>query len=102
MTEDQPSAPNPEAEWWTTSEVATYLGVRVATITHRMRGQMSAPDHKRSSPFRSICVLYPPIPQCGTMGLSWRAKFNCSTALRHVRRLYKVGALPLYMRSLSA
>jgi Helix-turn-helix domain len=37
--------PNPAAEWWTTSEVAAYLGVQVATVTnYRKRGQMPAPD----------------------------------------------------------
>ncbi|WP_028851692.1 helix-turn-helix domain-containing protein [Thermocrispum municipale] len=39
--------PSPDAEWWTTSDVAAYLGVRVATISaYRNRGQMPAPDHK--------------------------------------------------------
>jgi hypothetical protein len=33
------------AEWWTTSEVAAYLGVQVATVTnYRKRGQMPTPD----------------------------------------------------------
>src|SRR4051794_14350492 len=33
------------AEWWTTTEVADYLGVRVGTISsYRQRGQMPAPD----------------------------------------------------------
>jgi hypothetical protein len=37
--------PDPSAEWWTTSEVAAYLGVRVATVScYRMRGQMPEPD----------------------------------------------------------
>ncbi|MFI7212929.1 helix-turn-helix domain-containing protein [Micromonospora maritima] len=37
--------PDPEAEWWTTSDVAAYLGVRVGTVaTYRKRGQMPAPD----------------------------------------------------------
>lgn len=37
--------PDPDAEWWTTSEVAAYLGVQVATVTnYRKRGQMPAPD----------------------------------------------------------
>jgi hypothetical protein len=41
---DQPSS---DAEWWTTTDVAHYLGVRLATVsTYRMRGQMPAPDHK--------------------------------------------------------
>jgi hypothetical protein len=41
------AAPDPSAEWWTTSDVATYLGVRVATISsYRKRGQMPPADHK--------------------------------------------------------
>jgi hypothetical protein len=37
--------PDPQAEWWTTSEVAAYIGVRVATVvTYRTREQMPAPD----------------------------------------------------------
>jgi hypothetical protein len=37
--------PDPHADWWTTSEIAAYLGVRVATVsTYRARGQMPAPD----------------------------------------------------------
>jgi predicted DNA-binding transcriptional regulator AlpA len=39
------SVPDPDAEWWTTSHVAAYLGVRVATISsYRRREQMPAPD----------------------------------------------------------
>ncbi len=39
--------PSSDAEWWTTTDVAHYLGVRLATVsTYRMRGQMPAPDHK--------------------------------------------------------
>jgi len=34
-----------KAEWWTTSDVASYLGVKVATVTnYRKRDQMPAPD----------------------------------------------------------
>ncbi|MGH3218624.1 MAG: hypothetical protein ACRDPY_07925 [Streptosporangiaceae bacterium] len=37
--------PDPAAEWWTTSDVAAYIGVNVATVsTYRIRGQMPAPD----------------------------------------------------------
>ena len=37
--------PDPNAEWWTTSDVATYLGVQVSTVTnYRKREQMPAPD----------------------------------------------------------
>jgi len=37
--------PDPSSEWWTTSDVAAYLGVGVATVsTYRTRGQMPAPD----------------------------------------------------------
>lgn len=39
--------PDVDAEWWTTTDVAAYLGVRPTTIsTYRMRGQMPPPDHK--------------------------------------------------------
>jgi len=39
--------PSPDAEWWTTAEVAAYLGVRPATVsTYRMRGQMPQPNRK--------------------------------------------------------
>jgi hypothetical protein len=38
-------APNPAAEWWTTSDVAAYLGVAIGTVsTYRARNQMPAPD----------------------------------------------------------
>lgn len=37
--------PDPAAEWWTTSDVAAYLGVGVPTVsTYRKREQMPAPD----------------------------------------------------------
>ncbi|ORT52970.1 hypothetical protein KBI5_08930 [Frankia sp. KB5] len=36
---------DPEAEWWTTSDVAAYLDVRVSTVTaYRRRSQMPEPD----------------------------------------------------------
>jgi hypothetical protein len=36
---------DPNAEWWTTSDVAAYLGVGVGTVsTYRAREQMPAPD----------------------------------------------------------
>jgi hypothetical protein len=42
---DETAMPDPEAEWWTTSDVAVYLGVRPATVSgYRIRGQMPAPD----------------------------------------------------------
>jgi hypothetical protein len=38
-------SPSVEDEWWTTSDVAAYLGVQVTTVTnYRKRGQMPAPD----------------------------------------------------------
>ncbi|MEX5713511.1 helix-turn-helix domain-containing protein [Parafrankia sp. FMc6] len=38
-------SPDPDLEWWTTSDVAAYLDVRPATVsTYRKRGQMPAPD----------------------------------------------------------
>ncbi len=37
--------PDPASEWWTTSDVAAYLGLRVATVSaYRTRGQMPQPD----------------------------------------------------------
>lgn len=37
--------PDASAEWWTTSDVAAYLGLRVGTVSsYRQRGQMPAPD----------------------------------------------------------
>lgn len=37
--------PDLDAEWWTTSDVAEYLGVTLSTVSHyRRRGQMPAPD----------------------------------------------------------
>jgi len=40
-----PPRPDPHAEWWTTSDVAAYLGVSVGTVsTYRARGQMPPPD----------------------------------------------------------
>jgi hypothetical protein len=39
------SKPDPKAEWWTTSDVANYLGVVISTVSaYRARGQMPAPD----------------------------------------------------------
>ncbi|MGW3608055.1 helix-turn-helix transcriptional regulator [Micromonospora sp. NPDC005161] len=33
------------AEWWTTSDIAAYLGVQVATVTnYRKRSQLPQPD----------------------------------------------------------
>ncbi|BEL10319.1 hypothetical protein Q0Z83_085100 [Actinoplanes sichuanensis] len=37
--------PDPEAEWWTTKDVAAYLGIAVAAVSsYRRRGQMPEPD----------------------------------------------------------
>lgn len=37
--------PDPNAEWWLTSDVAAYLGVAVSTVsTYKARGQMPEPD----------------------------------------------------------
>ena len=39
------SEPDRKAQWWTTSDVAAYLGLRVGTVSsYRQRGQMPAPD----------------------------------------------------------
>jgi hypothetical protein len=36
---------DPKADWWTTSDVAAYLHVQVATVSnYRKREQMPAPD----------------------------------------------------------
>lgn len=38
-------SPDPGLEWWTTSDVAAYLDVRVGTVSsYRIRGQMPEPD----------------------------------------------------------
>lgn len=48
VREDGPvtdAAPDPKAEWWTTTEVAAYLGLGVPTVSaYRSRGQMPLPD----------------------------------------------------------
>jgi periplasmic divalent cation tolerance protein len=37
--------PDRDAEWWTTSDVAEYLGVQIGTVSsYRNRGQMPEPD----------------------------------------------------------
>jgi predicted DNA-binding transcriptional regulator AlpA len=37
--------PDPASEWWTTSDVAAYLGLKVSTVSaYRARGQMPEPD----------------------------------------------------------
>ena len=39
--------PDPDAEWWTTTDVAAYLGLRLKTVSaYRHRGQMPAPDSR--------------------------------------------------------
>lgn len=39
--------PSPKAQWWTTADVASYLGLKPATISaYRARGQMPPPDQK--------------------------------------------------------
>jgi hypothetical protein len=39
------AAPDPDTDWWTTTDVADYLGVTVGTVSsYRARGQMPAPD----------------------------------------------------------
>ncbi|TDB84475.1 DNA-binding protein [Actinomadura sp. KC216] len=45
MDEPEETGPDPSAEWWTTSDVAHYLGVGVATVSaYRSRAQMPPPD----------------------------------------------------------
>jgi len=37
--------PDPNAEWWTTADVAAYLGVGSSTVSaYRLRSQMPQPD----------------------------------------------------------
>ena len=37
--------PSEDATWWTTSDVAAYLGLQVGTVSsYRKRGQMPEPD----------------------------------------------------------
>ncbi|NYH40315.1 uncharacterized protein involved in tolerance to divalent cations [Micromonospora jinlongensis] len=39
------TTPDPSAEWWTTSDVAAYLGVQIGTVSsYRNRNQMPEPD----------------------------------------------------------
>ena len=41
----------PDAEWWTTSDVAAYLGVQIGTVSaYRSRGQVSAPTRTSGGP----------------------------------------------------
>ena len=41
----QTAAPDIDADWWTTKDVAAYLGVAVGAVSsYRRRGQMPAPD----------------------------------------------------------
>src|SRR4051812_12232614 len=45
MRQDESVPVDTSAEWWTTTEVADFLGVRVGTVSsYRQRGQMPAPD----------------------------------------------------------
>ncbi|WP_157474267.1 helix-turn-helix domain-containing protein [Frankia sp. EUN1f] len=38
-------SPDPDLEWWTTSDVAEYLGVRVGTVSaYRKSGRLPEPD----------------------------------------------------------
>jgi hypothetical protein len=49
------SNPDPNAEWWNTTDVAGYLGVGVATVSqYRRRAQMPEPDTK-------VGRAYPPV-----------------------------------------
>ena len=43
--DDRVASPDMTAEWWTTSEVAAYLGLRIGTVSsYRQREQMPPPD----------------------------------------------------------
>jgi 8-oxo-dGTP pyrophosphatase MutT (NUDIX family) len=51
---------DPDAEWWTTSEVAEYLGLQVGTVSsYRQRGQMPPPDqtHGRTHLWRPRNII---------------------------------------------
>jgi hypothetical protein len=44
-TVDAVGTPDRNADWWTTTDVADYLGVTISTVSaYRGRGQMPAPD----------------------------------------------------------
>jgi len=44
---DVTASPDTSAEWWTTSDVAAYLGVRLGTVTsYRRRGHLPDPDRQ--------------------------------------------------------
>lgn len=54
------SSPDPSAEWWTTTDVAKYLGVRTATVSsYHRRGQMPPADKKigRTQLWRPSTIL---------------------------------------------
>ncbi|WP_075324344.1 MULTISPECIES: helix-turn-helix domain-containing protein [unclassified Pseudonocardia] len=43
---DRPK-PDPDAEWWTSTDVAAYLGVQLKTVSaYRHRKQMPEPDNR--------------------------------------------------------
>jgi hypothetical protein len=50
------ATPGPSAEWWTTSDVATYLGLKVATVSaYRARGRMPDAGTRHDS-WSNSCV----------------------------------------------
>lgn len=47
---DQEQPPSVDVPWWTSSDVARYLGVQLRTVTaYRNRGQMPTPDGRIGS-----------------------------------------------------
>ncbi len=47
MTQQERTAPDPKAKYWTTTDVAAYIGVDVRTVSsYRNRSQMPAPVDK--------------------------------------------------------
>ncbi len=54
------AAPDPNAEWWTTTDVARYLGISVSAVTnYRKRKQMPQPDKTigRTRMWRPIRII---------------------------------------------
>jgi uncharacterized protein involved in tolerance to divalent cations len=48
VTDAALSSPDPNAEWWTTTDIAAHLRVQVGTVSsYRQRGQMPEPDETR-------------------------------------------------------
>lgn len=47
VTATRPPAPDPDADWWTTDDIAAYLGVKAASVRrYKVRGDLPAEDRK--------------------------------------------------------